>query len=107
MGDSTHRPTKSFVRLDGVSISPTQRQGAAPGGVLRFTADVGIEVEEIEFTVVEHHLRPMAVLPGQLFERGDSLIPNVATGSDRVIQRTVLRVTVEEPEVVGDAAGAR
>jgi hypothetical protein len=75
--------------------------GAAPGGVLRFTADVGIEVEEIEFTVVEHHLRPMEVLPGELFERGDSLIPNVATGSDRVIQRTVLRVAVGEPEVVG------
>jgi len=74
--------------------------GRVPAEGLHFTAIVGADLDELEVIVVEHHLRPQDLLPGADFERADSLIPNVATGSDRLVQRTVLRLALEEPEAL-------
>jgi hypothetical protein len=60
--------------------------------------DVALALDATELTllVVEHHLRPREVLIEGVFERPDSLVANVAAGSDRAVQRTRLTVSLTE-----------
>lgn len=57
------------------------------------------EHAELVLLVLEHHLRPREVLVQGVFQRPDSLVPHAAAGSDRVVQRTLLRVPVVGPAV--------
>jgi hypothetical protein len=56
------------------------------------------EAEFLELVILEHHLRPREALGDFLFERPDSLVANTRTGSDRVIQRSLVRVSVADAE---------
>jgi hypothetical protein len=46
----------------------------------------------LELEVVEHHLRPRKILGESYFVRPDSVVPDVGTGTDRVIQRTRMSI---------------
>ncbi len=53
---------------------------------------LGAETAALDLLVIEHHLRPREILGDYFFQRPDSLVANASMGSDRVIQRTRLRV---------------
>jgi hypothetical protein len=53
---------------------------------------------DLAVVVLEHNLRPREVIGSYFFQRPDSMVANVATGSDRVIQRTRLRVPLVAPK---------
>jgi hypothetical protein len=59
---------------------------------LEFDVTVAAGQEPLEILILEHHLRPQEVLGEGFFRRGEALIPDPRTGSDRIIQRT--RVTL-------------
>jgi len=61
---------------------------------LRVRLEIESRAPEIDLTVIEHHLRPREILGTYFFQRPDSLIANVALGSDRAIQRTRLRISL-------------
>jgi hypothetical protein len=50
---------------------------------------------EFDIVVLEHNMLPRDVLGTDFFERSEELIANVHLGSDRAIQRTTLRVSVQ------------
>jgi len=97
--------------LDGVDASVTAVDAWTPGpggalgpvttmaywgrperGEIAVGVDVAAGAEQLELEIIEHHLRPAAVLGPSYFQRADSLIPDADTGSDRVVRRTLVRL---------------
>ena len=66
-------------------------------GVVTVGIRLDAEQEAVNLEIIEHHLRPDEVLGEGFFSRDESLIPNAPAGSDRVIQRTRVTLTVSEP----------
>jgi len=62
--------------------------GRPEEGDLRVGLVVGASAGNRHLQVIEHHLRPREVLGDYFFQRADSIVPNGAVGTDRVIQRT-------------------
>jgi hypothetical protein len=77
--------------IDG-PVRAVRRWGAAVDGPalfeLHFTADGPVSLD-----VIEQHLRPQALLGDEFFVRNATVIPDASTGSDRVIQRSAVRLT--------------
>jgi hypothetical protein len=99
-----HVPDGVVEELTGVGDA-IWRSGATPvrslvhwgvpeGGPLRLGMSLAPGATDAELLILEHHLRPRAVLGDYFFQRADSLIANAALGSDRVIQRTDVRFSV-------------
>jgi hypothetical protein len=91
----------TFTAVGGVPLAPASRAatelthwGRPPDDELLVDVTLPPESSALELIVVEHHLRPRDVLGGHVFQRADSLIANAAADSDRVIQRTVVRLAV-------------
>lgn len=80
-----------------VPVRSLEHWGVPPTGSLRVHVEVGPGDAELSLVVIEHHLRPRAVLGSYFFQRPDSLVANVAVGSDRVIQRTRVRLPLADP----------
>ena len=63
---------------------------------------------DTELVVLEHSLSPRNVLGAYFFQRDESLIANAALGSDRLIQRTRIRLqlgdVVQSPSAVEPTA---
>jgi len=59
---------------------------------LRLTLRVPAGEGTLDFDVIEHHLDPGLVLGPRFFVRNETVVPDAARGSDRVVQRT--RVTL-------------
>lgn len=70
--------------------------GAPESGPLRLRMSLAPGADESELLILEHHLRPTAILGDYFFQRADSLIANAALGSDRVIQRTLVSFSVAD-----------
>jgi hypothetical protein len=70
--------------------------GAPRNDALIVWVETPAETVWAELILVEHHLRPSEVLGGSFFQRADSLVPNTFLGSDRVIQRTSLRIALSD-----------
>ncbi len=91
---------RSIVAIDDVEVpdhagaTSVEIWGTQPGEGVRVTLSLPVEADSFRVTVLEHHHRPQEVLGVQYFERGDSVAPDPTTGTDRVIQRTVLNVGV-------------
>jgi len=66
-------------------------------GVVTVGIRLDAEQKAVNLDIIEHHLRPEEVLGEGFFSRDESLIPNAPAGSDRVIQRTRVTLTVSEP----------
>lgn len=81
-------------RVGGIPSRQVVHWGVPDGGALRVLLSVERDARRVELLVLEHHLRPTEVLGEDFFERADSIIPNAAAGSDRVIQRTTAVVDV-------------
>lgn len=101
-------PEEGDARLVGVGSSAWEsgdvpvrsvvHWGMPANGRLHIVVDVDAMTRELELGVVEHSLRPREVLGGYFFQRPDSMVANTSTGTDRVIQRTVLHVRVEDAQ---------
>jgi hypothetical protein len=59
---------------------------------LRVDLEVDVGASSVELLVVEHHLRPREILGDYFFQRPDSMVANASLGSDRVVQRTRVKV---------------
>lgn len=59
---------------------------------LALELELPMRARTLELEVVEHHLRPRKILGESYFVRPDSIVPDVATGTDRVIQRTRMSI---------------
>jgi hypothetical protein len=70
--------------------------GAPATPELRLGVVVPSATTELTLVVLEHNLRPREVIGSYFFQRPDSMVANVVTGSDRAIQRTRLRVPLVE-----------
>jgi len=67
---------------------------------------VSSNLADLELVLLEHHLRPTEVLGRSFFERPDSMAPNAALGSDRVIQRTRVSVPLrDDPAIASGRSG--
>jgi hypothetical protein len=77
---------------DGPPVRSLVHWGAPPTPELRVVVEVDSGASEVTLVIVEHNLRPRGVLGSYFFQRPDSMVANAALGSDRVIQRTRLRV---------------
>ena len=82
-------PVRSLVHW-GVPTTPE----------LRVAVAVPSAATVLDLVVLEHSLRPREVIGSYFFQRPDSMVANVATGSDRAIQRTRLRVPLVAPEPI-------
>ena len=94
----------SVVALNGKTIprrnSPwyMEHWGAPEGAVLLdFERDAGNGV--VQFSIIEHHLRPGELLGNTIFARPGDLAPNVPMLSDRAMIRTMVSVDVGSGEV--------
>ena len=94
----------NLVALNGKTIPRRigpwhmEHWGAPEGAVLLdFERDAGNGV--VQFSIVEHHLRPGELLGNTIFARPDDLAPNVHMLSDRAMIRTLVSVDVESGEV--------
>jgi hypothetical protein len=67
--------------------------GQPDGGEIEVALEVDAHVRSLSLELIEHHLRPTELLGEDFFRREDSLIPDASTGSDRVVQRTLLRLS--------------
>ena len=103
---------KSIPRRD--SLWFMEHWGAPEGAVfLDFERDAGNG--EVQFSIIEHHLRPGELLGNTIFARPDDLAPNVRMLSDRAMIRTTVSVDVGsgavtfvsamEGEAQGEGAG--
>jgi hypothetical protein len=89
--------------VGGIPARSLTHWGVPEGGAVRVGLTVPSSAPTVELLVLEHHLRPREVLGDYFFQRADSIVPSGLTGSDRVIQRT--RVTVTVPfELVPEAS---
>ena len=75
--------------------------GAPATPELRVDVVVPSAASELSLVVLEHDLRPREVIGSYFFQRPDSMVANVAMGSDRAIQRTRLTVPLVEAEPGG------
>lgn len=89
----------AFAKVGGVPLTDASlaattltHWGRPPDDELLVDVTLPLESSALELIVVEHHLRPRDVLGEHVFQRADSLIANAAADSDRVIQRTVIRL---------------
>ena len=94
----------NLVALNGKTIPRRvgpwhmEHWGAPEGAVLLdFERDAGNGV--VQFSIVEHHLRPGELLGNTIFARPDDLAPNVPMLSDRAMIRTLVSVDVGSGEV--------
>jgi len=67
--------------------------GQPDGGEIEVALDADADVRSLSVELIEHHMRPTEVLGEDFFRRADSLIPDASTGSDRVVRRTLLRLS--------------
>jgi len=70
--------------------------GQPDGGEVEVALQVQADVPSLSVELIEHHMRPAEVLGEDFFRRADSLIPDASTGSDRVVRRTLLRLSTGE-----------
>jgi hypothetical protein len=82
----------------GAPVRSLVHWGVPAEAELRVAVLVPPGASEVSLVVLEHHLRPREVLGSYFFQRPDSMVANVAAGSDRAIQRTRLRVPLGYPE---------
>lgn len=82
---------------EGAPVRSLVHWGAPATPELRVHVQVAPGDSELSLTVLEHHLRPREVVGSYFFQRPDSLVPDLAMGSDRAIQRTRVRVPLGEP----------
>ena len=90
---------------DETPVRGLMHWGLPEGGALRVLLRMGADGGELTLDVVEHHLRPLEVLGPLFFQRADSIVPDVSTGSDRVIQRTRVRLPLASPTATAAGAG--
>ncbi len=69
--------------------------GQPESGVVEVALEADADVRTLSVELIEHHLRPTEVLGEDFFRRADSMIPDASTGSDRVVQRTLLRLSTQ------------
>ena len=81
----------------GAPVRSLVHWGVPPAPELRVGVHLPPTASEVSLVVLEHHLRPREVVGSYFFQRPDSMVVNVATGSDRAIQRTRLRVPLADP----------
>ena len=94
-------------RAESTPVRSLVHWGASEGGPLVVTLSVANELSIVDLLVVEHHLRPDELLGAGYFQRPDSLIPNAALGSDRIVQRTPVRIHIPpEGQGIADAPPA-
>ncbi|HUF76420.1 MAG TPA: M28 family peptidase [Longimicrobiales bacterium] len=106
-----HIPEGAPASIVGVGDATWQTGNAPVRSLVHWGAPatpelhIGVELpaaaSELTLVVLEHSLRPRQVIGSYFFQRADSLVANVATGSDRAIQRTRLRVPLVDPGPVG------
>ena len=92
-------PDGSDAMLSGVEgarfptpVRSLSHWGVPASGEVTVDVVLGAETAALDLLVIEHHLRPREILGDYFFQRPDSLVANASMGSDRVIQRTRLRV---------------
>lgn len=71
--------------------------GLPEDGVLLVDLMLDAHQEEVTLNVLEHHLRPTEIMGEYFFARADSLIADASVGSDRLIQRTPVRIYMGGP----------
>jgi hypothetical protein len=90
-----------FTSVDGSTWGRPNGSGAAWtlsywGDPAKDVISVGIDLapgqDSVELEILEHHLQVVEVLGEGFFRRNESLIPNAPAGSDRIIQRTRVRL---------------
>ena len=90
-----------FTSVDGSTWGRPSGSGAAWtlsywGDPAKDVISVGIDLapgqDSVELEILEHHLQAVEVLGEGFFRRNESLIPNAPAGSDRIIQRTRVRL---------------
>ena len=92
-----------ITAVEGAAVGGSQGAGQVThegepqdGGLtLEVTAPEG--ADELALVVVEEHLRPWTFLGDEPFQRPPHLIPNLWTGSDRLLIRTPVRLPVDDP----------
>ncbi|HUF75273.1 MAG TPA: hypothetical protein VMM35_03300, partial [Longimicrobiales bacterium] len=102
-----HIPEGAPASIVGVGDATWQTGNAPVRSLVHWGAPatpelhIGVELpagaSELTLVVLEHSLRPREVIGSYFFQRPDSMVANVALGSDRAIQRTRLRVPVQGP----------
>ncbi len=65
-------------------------------GDVDFALELDPRAREVEIELLEHHLRPAELLGPDFFRRDDSVVPDASTGSDRVVQRTLVRLSLQD-----------
>ncbi len=92
-----------IVAVDGLTL--TSQDGSLPLRSVRRWGTAGNATFELRldaapdsafFDLLEHHLRPTELLGEMFFERDGTLIPDASTGSDRLVQRTRVRISRSE-----------
>lgn len=95
VGDLAGVAEQGWARAgDGaVPVRTLTHWGQPEGGAV--TVDFWIEGSqtEVEFDLIEHHLRPTEVLGSDFFRRDESVVADALAGSDRIIQRTRVRLS--------------
>lgn len=92
---------------DDVPIRRVIHWGRPEEERLRFAVDVDATTGDLELGIVEHSLRPREVLGTYFFQRPDSMVANTAAASDRIIQRTLVHVPVQDARADGEADAAQ
>jgi hypothetical protein len=94
-----------IVAVDGLALSSpdaslpvrsVRRWGRGTDEHATFQLQIDAPPGPMFFDLVEHHLRPAEILGEPFFERDRTLIPDASTGSDRLVQRTTVRVSRSE-----------
>lgn len=93
------RPQSTAERApDGAASAVSELEAPAPEGGDREWPPLELELRlddvpaVLDVDVVEHLLRPREILGEAYFVRPDSIVADAPTGTDRVIQRTRLRI---------------
>ncbi|HET9948061.1 MAG TPA: M28 family peptidase, partial [Longimicrobiales bacterium] len=76
-------------------VRALEHWGRPADGALGVGVALDASAPELVLEVIEHHLRPREVLGPSYFERSRDLVPDATTGSDRVIQRTRVRLPLD------------
>jgi hypothetical protein len=113
---AVHVPEGTVAELTGVGgvawsgggtpVRSLVHWGSPEGGAVLVGLSLPTSATETELLVLEHHLRPPEVLGPAFYERADSIVANAALGSDRVIQRTLVRLEIPETVQPADSVMA-
>ncbi len=88
--------TLAGVGVEG-PVTAVRRWGSARAEPPVFDLHFAGDGQTVSLDVIEHHLRPAELLGSEFFVRNATVVADASTGSDRVIQRSTVRIGRPRP----------